>query len=144
MVSIKQGKNLAPALFLFVMQAAMETLDTVGHEHSIAIPSFSWQQEDENDPDNGTLAIQNPNRPGTQFNIWCSIYVDDGAFIFASWDEMIRGTSLLHVHFKHCDMLMPTRASASATCCGSKSKTEATSFPSDDMIRDHKKMHNDL
>ena len=41
--SIKQGDNLVPVLFLFVMQAAMETLDIAWCDHNIITQSFSLQ-----------------------------------------------------------------------------------------------------
>jgi len=107
-VGVKQGGNLAPVLFLFVMQAAMETLHSVWRDHNISTPSFTWQPEDDTGTDNSTLTSQNPNRPGTPFDFWRSLYADDGAFIYASWDEMIQGTSLLHTHFKRFRMLMHT------------------------------------
>ena len=136
-VGVKQGDNLAPVLFLFVMQAAMETLHSVWRDHNISTPSFTWQPEDDTGTDNSTLTSQHPNRPGTPFDFWRSLYADDGAFIYASRDEMIRGTSLLHTHFKRFGMLMHTGTIETATCKGSKSKTEAMYFPSVSTIRDH-------
>ena len=50
---------------------------------------------------------------------------------------MIQGTSLLHTHFKRFGMLMHTGTIETATCKGSKSKTEAMYFPSVSTIRDH-------
>ena len=41
LVEVKQGNNVAPVLFLFVMQAALESLERVWVEHSIVLPSFS-------------------------------------------------------------------------------------------------------
>ena len=137
MVGVKQGDNLAPVLFLFVMQAAMETLDNVWREHNITTPSFSWQPEVEDEPNVGTLTGQNPKRTGSLFDFWRSLYADDGAFIYASREDMIQGTSLLHAHFKRFGMLMHTGTRATATRNGSKSKTEAMFFPSDSTLREH-------
>ena len=136
-VGVKQGDNLAPVLFLFVMQAAMETLDNVWREHNITTPSFSWQPEVEDEPNAGTLTGQNPKRTGSLFDFWRSLYADDGAFIYASREDMIQGTSLLHAHFKRFGMLMHTGTRATATRNGSKSKTEAMFFPSDSTLREH-------
>ena len=41
MVGAKQGDNLAPVLFLFVMQVALESLERVWVEHNIILPSFT-------------------------------------------------------------------------------------------------------
>ena len=136
-VGVKQGDNLAPVLFLFVMQAAMETLDNVWREHNITTPSFSWQPEVEDEPNAGTLTGQKPKRTGSLFDFWRSLYADDGAFIYASSKDMIQGISLLHAHFKRFGMLMHTGTRATATWNGSKSKTEAMFFPSDSTVREH-------
>ena len=101
-LGVKQGDNLAPVLFLFVMQAAMEALQFVWQDHNISTPSFTWQPEDDNAINNSTLT----NRQGTTFGFWRSLYAGDGAFIYASRDEMIQGTSLLHAHIKHFGMFM--------------------------------------
>ena len=61
-LGVKQGDNLAPVLFLFVMQAAMETLQSVWRDHNVSTPSFTWQPEDDNATNNSTLTNQNPNR----------------------------------------------------------------------------------
>ena len=137
LVGVKQGDNLAPVLFLFVMQAAMETLDNVWRDHNIITPSFSWQPEAEDEPNVGTLVRQNPKSSGSLFDFWRSLYADDGAFVYTSREDMIRGTSLLHAHFKRFGMLMHTGTHATATQSGSKSKTEAMFFPSDSTIKEH-------
>ena len=136
-VGVKQGDNLAPVLFLFVMQAAMETLQPIWQEHNISTPSFEWRPEDDIATNNNTLTAQNPNRAGATFDFWRSLYADDGAFIYASRDEMVRGTSLLHMHFKRFGMLMHTGTRDTATRKGSKSKTEAMYFPSNSTIKEH-------
>ena len=41
LVSVKQGNNLAPMMFLFAMQAGMETLEAVWSEHNIEVPRAS-------------------------------------------------------------------------------------------------------
>ena len=137
LVGVKQGDNLAPVLFLFVMQAAMETLDNAWRDYNIITPSFSWQPETEDEPTTGTLVGQNPKRSGSLFDFWRSLYADDGAFVFTSREDMIRGTSLLHAHFKRFSMLMHTGTHATATQSGSKSKMEAMYFPSDSTIKEH-------
>ena len=73
------------------------------------------------------------------FDFWRSLYADDGALVYTSREDMIRGTSLLHAHFKRFGMLMHTEPRATATRSGSKSKTEAMFFPSDLTIKEHAK-----
>jgi hypothetical protein len=45
-VGVKQGDTLAPILFLFVIQAAMETLEPVFGEHGIKVPTFRTAGDD--------------------------------------------------------------------------------------------------
>ena len=115
----------------------ISNIDNVWREHNITTPSFSWQPEVEDEPNAGTLTGQNPKRTGSLFDFWRSLYADDGAFIYASREDMIQGTSLLHAHFKRFGMLMHTGTRATATRNGSKSKTEAMFFPSDSTLREH-------
>ena len=68
LVGVKQGDNLAPVLFLFVMQAALESLERVWAEHSIILPSFNWLPNNEDGTSNGTLTGQRPNQPGVTFD----------------------------------------------------------------------------
>ena len=45
-VGVKQGDTLAPILFLFVMQAAMETLEPIFEEHGIEKSAFRTAEDD--------------------------------------------------------------------------------------------------
>ena len=130
LVGVKQGDNLAPVLFLFVMQAALESLERVWAEHSIILPSFNWLPNNEDGTSNGTLTGQRANQPGVSFEFFRSLYADDGAFMFTSREDMINGTSLLHTHLQRFGMLMHVGSRATETSEGSKSKTEAVFFPS--------------
>ena len=128
-VGVKQGNNLAPILFLFVMQAAMDTLEVVWKENKIETPEFMWAPDDEDGTANGTVTGQKTNIRGSLFNFWRSLYADDGAFIFCNRDDMVKGMSLLHIHFKRFGLLMHVGTRAKAGGQDSKSKTEAMFFP---------------
>ena len=67
LVGVKQGDNLAPVLFLFVMQTAQESLERVWMEHNIVLPSFTWLLDNEDGTSNGTLTGQRSNKPGKFF-----------------------------------------------------------------------------
>ena len=130
LVGAKQGNNLAPVLFLFVMQAALESLEKVWSEHNIVLPSFTWLPNNEDGTSNGTLTGQRSNKHGEFFIFFLhSLYADDGAFIFASREDMITGTSLLHTYLQRFGMLMHAGSRATETSEGSESKTEAVYFP---------------
>ena len=40
------------------------------------------------------------NKPGEFFDVFRLLYTDDGAFMFASREDMIGGTNLLHTHLQ--------------------------------------------
>ena len=49
--------------------------------------------------------------------------------MFASREDMITGTSLIHIHLQRFGMLIHVGSRATETRAGSKSKTEAVYFP---------------
>ena len=129
LVGVKQGDNLAPILFLFIMQAAMETLEAVWSQHNIEAPSFSWDPDSEDGSINGTITTQPTNRTGTVFQFFRSLYADDGAFMFSSRDDMIKGMSILHLHFQQFGLLMHVGTRATPSSKGSKSKQKQCISP---------------
>ena len=68
LVGVKQGDNLAPALFLFAMQAALESLERVWAEHNIALLSFIWLLANEDVTNNGALTGQRSDKPSEFLN----------------------------------------------------------------------------
>ena len=73
-VGVKQGDNLAPILFLFVMQAAMDTLEVVWKDNKIEKPEFMWAPDDADGTANGTVTGQKKNICSSPFNFWRSLY----------------------------------------------------------------------
>ena len=71
-----------------------------------------------------TLTGQRSNKHGEFFE-----FADDGAFMLASREDMIMGTSILHTHLQRFGMLMHVGSRATDTSEGIKSKTEAVNFP---------------
>ena len=53
--------------------------------------------------------------------------------MFSSRDDMINGMSLLHLHFQRFGLLMHASTRATPSTKGSKSKTEAMYFPSEQL-----------
>ena len=75
---VQQGDNMAPILFLFIMQAIMETLDK-------DLPANNSKPEFQYFPnDKGHLTGQRTKSAGTPFNIFSLLFIDDGAFLFQS------------------------------------------------------------
>ena len=71
------------------MQVAMETLEAVWSKHDIEASSFNWDPDRDDGSINGTITGQLTHRTGTILKSFCSLYADDGAFMFSSRDDMI-------------------------------------------------------
>ena len=119
LVGVKQGDNLAPVIFLFVIQAALESLERVWAKRNIVLPSFTWLPNNEDGTSNGIFAGQRSNKPGEFFEFFCLLYTVDGAFMFASREGMITGISLLHTHLQCFGMLMHVGSLATESSEGS-------------------------
>jgi hypothetical protein len=74
-VGVKQGDTLAPILFLFVIQAAMETLEPVFGEHSTKVPSFRTADDD-------VLTGRKAGEAGETFTFGKGLYADDAGLLF--------------------------------------------------------------
>ena len=48
----------------------------------------------------GRLNGQNPKANGIPFSLFYLLYIDDGAFLFNSREDLIKGTNMLYDHFK--------------------------------------------
>jgi hypothetical protein len=66
---------------------------------------------------------QSTTTKGTVFNLFLSLYVDDGSFIFETKEDMQKGASILYHHMKRFGLLMHIGKD------GSKSKMEALYIP---------------
>ena len=75
---VQQGNNMAPILFLFIMQAIMETLDKDLPANN-SKPEFWYFPNDK-----GCLTGQRTKSAGTPFNVFSLLFIDDGAFLFQS------------------------------------------------------------
>ena len=121
-VGVKQGDTLAPILFLFVIQAAMETLEPIFEEHGIEKPAFRTADDD-------VIVGRKVDEEGETFHLWASLYADDAGLPFTSRADLELGTRLLKQHLErfglvmHCGTMKPDGTPAK------KSKTEAMFYP---------------
>jgi hypothetical protein len=74
----KQGDTLAPILFLFVIQAAMETLQSVFGEHGIKVPTFRTADDD-------VLTGRKTGEAGEIFAFSKGLYADNAGASDSSW-----------------------------------------------------------
>jgi hypothetical protein len=120
-VGVKQGDTLAPILFFFVIQAAMETLEPVFIEHGIKVPTFRTADDD-------VLTGRKKGEAGETFTFGKGLYAYDAGLLFEKRPDLELGARLLKQHLTrfglvmHCGKMSPDGAVAK------KSKTEAAFY----------------
>ena len=86
---VQQGNNMAHILFLFMMQAVMQTLEK-------SLPSKLEYRFFPNDK--GCLLGQRTQSAGAPFNHFSLLFIDDGAFICKSRKEIEDAAQTIHDH----------------------------------------------
>lgn len=126
---VKQGDNLAPVLFLFVIQAAIDTM----HKYwPTATPPLQWFPSSKS-----FLNKRSQSKSSHVLDHKDTFYADDSAFIFLTEDDLIEGTIFVNETFQKFGLQVHLGDEATNT----KSKTEAMYFPNDSNmpITDHLK-----
>jgi hypothetical protein len=118
-VGVKQGDNMAPVLFLFLMQALAETLEKEWKNNNIAIPEFRHFPNSRK----GRLLGQDWKAKGKAFELFYLLYVDDGAFSFTNLNDMIKASKIIRDTMSRLGLIMHIGKD------GGKSKTEAMYYP---------------
>ena len=98
-VGVKQGDSVTPVRFLFIVMAISETLEKEWTLNGLTKAKFS---RNKNSPLSGGQLISHPPRSfdrGSLFELFCMLYVDDGAFVFESRHQLETGIPLLLRHF---------------------------------------------
>ena len=112
-IGVRQGSCEGPVLFLFIMQAAMETMIW-----PVSKPEFRTRT------DGVTMSERSVRKRGaTSFNLWLSLFADDCVLFFNSRDDLVNGTSYLFNHLSKFGLLMHVGNG------NVLSKTEAMYFP---------------
>ena len=114
-IGVKQGDNLAPILFLVVMQAVIETLE----------PIWPAEKLDFRTKEHGCCQGQNWTTKGRIFKFWASLYADDTAIVFRSRAELEMCMPVLDAHLKRFGMLMHVKSAGGKK----EAKTECMFFP---------------
>lgn len=117
-VGVQQGDNMAPVLFLFLIQAMSETLE---RRWDIEKPQFRFLPT--RNKERGRLVGQTWKTKGSALNLFCLLYVDDGSLVFATREDMIRGANFLHAHMARFGLIMHVGDEKN------ESKTKAMFFP---------------
>jgi hypothetical protein len=100
---VKQGDNLAPVLFIFVIHAVSNSLDK---KWDFTTPDFRWLP-DTRTP-RGMLRGTRHTTKGTKFSFFKSYYVDDTAFILLSRGALIAASKLIVSHFRRFGLTIHT------------------------------------
>ena len=124
-VGVKQGDNLGPILFIYLIQAVATTMDK---KWTFATPDFRrhGSKKDGQVKYNPSLGKKvSIKTAGEKFSFWKSFYVDDAAFVYLSRKDVVDGAKLVQAHFARFGLTVH---------CGDKrtgadSKTEAMFFP---------------
>jgi hypothetical protein len=124
-VGVRQGDNMAPVLFLFLMTAFAETLETVWREKGIPILKVMTASDD--NMIKGKICSHTPTmftaKTLTAYEILQCLYVDDGAFPFGSREDLTQGMNLIFHHFGRFGLEMHIGRGTSTL------KTECVFFP---------------
>ena len=86
-IGVKQGDNMAPVLFLFYIQAAIEKMD---RDWPVDRPEFLFKMD-------STVTGRPYTAKGARFNFWTSLYADDGGFIFNSRSDLKAGARTVYI-----------------------------------------------
>jgi hypothetical protein len=124
-VGVKQGDTLAPILFLFVMQAAFESLLPKFEAQGIRMPEFLTKMDD----------ITHGRRAGStesgilRFVLPWLLYADDSGLPFTSRTDLVRGARLLNEHLSRFGLVMHRGRLANDGSLQAESKTLAMLVP---------------
>ncbi len=124
-VEVRQGNNMAPVLFLFLVIAFVETLELEWKREKFEVVTVMTAAHDL--IREGRLCSHTPkmfrSKILSAYKIFQCLYVDDGAFPFDTWESLLQGMKLAHKHFACFGLEMHIGRN------GGKSKMECAFFP---------------
>ncbi len=124
-VGIRQSDKMAPVLFLFLMSAAAETLESAWKQANVEV--LTVVHSPYNAMEAGCVRGHTPrmylSSRLTAYKIYHLVYVEDGAFPFPTCAALIKGLTLVHSHFARFGLEVHIGRN------GNPSKTECVFFP---------------
>ena len=98
-VGVIQGDCMVPVLFLYMVMAFVETLETEWIKADLKM--INLRQHTHSPRVFGKLIGHKKNNleQGTLIALFCVLYVDDGAFAFEDRDQLTRSLNLIYQHF---------------------------------------------
>ncbi len=103
---VHQGDNMSPILFLFVMQAFLETLNLKAQPRQFSY--FLVNKNGNLHTRKGRLLSQNTKAKGSTFNFSSSFYIDDSYLCFQTKQELQHATTELSAHFARFGLIPET------------------------------------
>jgi hypothetical protein len=99
-VEVRQGDNMAPVLFLSLMIAFLETLKIVWKQQEIPVQRIMTTTSD--NLTDGRICSHTPSmfrsNKLSAYKILQCLYLNDGAFLFGSQDDLQQGMELIYHH----------------------------------------------
>ena len=111
-VGVRQGNNMAPVLFLFLMSDFSESLDALWEDNGLEKVKLKRPSEDDFEIGKGIIKSHKPNqyksaRIKTTEVVQC-LYVNDGVFLFKTRQQLITGMTLVQQHMSRFGLEMHT------------------------------------
>lgn len=128
-IGVRQGDNMSPVLFLFFMTAFAKKLEEEWDKEGIAKAIF--QQTPFDKFKKGQLIGHKISESEYWFDVIQTLYLDDGAFIFESRTDMIKGITLIKRTFEMFGLEMHIGRG------DTPSKTECVFFPQPEFFLAH-------
>jgi hypothetical protein len=116
-IGVRQGSCEGPSLFLFIIQAAFETMDW-----PVDKPMFYGRTSINTGEITGAKSDMK-GRFVTMFELWSSLFADDCALLFETREDMVKGAAYLFQHLRRFGLHMHVGKGVTA------SKTEAVYYP---------------
>ena len=137
-VGVRQGDNMAPVLFLFLMNAFAESLETIWE--SKGLERVTVVRASDEDFENGIGSIRRHTKKQYQspklekLTVFQCLYVDDGAFPFISRDQLALGCEVIYDHFARFGLEMHIGRTVNGKT--TDSKTECVFFPRPSFLKE--------